>query len=57
MFFSIAVHNDNIKENYEYFTVNIDQSSLPSYIIVDKSSEAVVDIEDDDDCKCVCVIM
>ena len=57
MFFSIAIHNDNIKENYEYFTVNIDQSSLPSYIIVDNSSEAVVDIEDDDDCKCVCVIM
>ena len=55
VFFSIAIHDDNIKENYENFTVNIDQSSLPSYIIVDNSSEAVVDIADDD-CECVSVI-
>ena len=56
VFFSIAIHDDNIKENHERFTVNIDQSSLPSYIIVDNPSEAVVDIKNDDDCKCVYVI-
>ena len=54
-FFSIAIHDDNIKEYYEYFTVNIDQLSLPGYIIVDNASEAVVNIEDDD-CECVSVI-
>ena len=53
--FTIAIHDDYQKEDHEYFTVTIDQSSLPCHIIVVNPSEAVVDIKDDD-CECVSVI-
>ena len=53
--FTITVHNDDVKEKNEYFTVNIDQSSLPCHVTVDNPSEAMVTIKDDD-CKYICVV-
>ena len=48
--FTIIVHNDDVKEEDEYFTVNIDQSSLPCHVSLDNPSETMVTIKDDD-CK------
>lgn len=45
---SIAINNDNIFENNEAFTVNINSSLLPSFIAVSSPSEARVTIIDDD---------
>ena len=48
--FTITVYNDDVKEENEYFTINIDQSALPCHVTVDNPSEAMVTIKDDD-CK------
>ena len=45
---SIVINDDIIFENNEFFTVNINSSSLPSYVAVRSPSKATVTIIDDD---------
>ena len=50
--FKVSLHDDNVFEDDENFTLSIEQSSLPSNINIRDPSQATVTIKDDD-CKLI----
>ena len=48
MSFNIAIINDTMDEGSEYFTLSIDQASLPDGFLVSDPYQARVTIRDDD---------
>ena len=46
--FDVAIHDDNISENTEMFTLTIDSSTLPNRVTVGDPDQSVVNILDSD---------
>ena len=51
----VGLINDNMFEGNENFTLTIDSSKLPNFVMVDQPSEVVVVISDDNDGRCMYV--
>ena len=49
----VGLINDNMFEGSENFTLSIDSSKLPNYVMVAQPSEVVVVITDDNDGRCI----
>ena len=47
--FNITITVDNLYESYEYFTVYVDNTSLPGDVICGDSCKATVNITDKDE--------
>lgn len=55
--FRIQINNDDTFEGNENFSVAIDLSSLPSYVMPTYPSKAIVVISDEDDGMCFISVM